>query len=200
MTKPAIDFWYDFASTYSYVAAMRIDGLAETAGVTVRWRPFLLGPIFQAQGWNNSPFNIYPAKGRNMVRDMERLCDELGIGFRLPGPFPQNSLLAARLALAGLDEGWGEAFSRAVYSAEFGDGVTISEPSVLGDLLRQLGQSPDAAFARAQSDTIKTKLRDQTTEAQQRGIYGAPSFTTEDGDLFWGNDRLEQALRWAAKK
>lgn len=200
MTRPAIDFWYDFASTYSYVAAMRIDGLAETAGVTVRWRPVLLGPIFQAQGWNNSPFNIYPAKGRNMVRDMERLCDELGIGFRLPGPFPQNSLLAARLALAGLDEGWGEAFSRAVYSAEFADGLVISEPSVLSDLLRRLGQSPDTAFAKAQSDAIKTKLRDQTTEAQQRGIYGAPNFTTEDGELFWGNDRLEQALRWAAKK
>ena len=67
-----ISFWYDFASTYSYLAAMRIDSLAAAAGVEVAWRPFLLGPIFKAQGWDSSPFNIYPAKGRHMVRDLER--------------------------------------------------------------------------------------------------------------------------------
>ena len=68
----AIDFFYEFASTYSYITAMRIAPLAQAAGVTVRWRPFLLGPIFKAQGWDTSPFNLYPAKGRYMVRDCER--------------------------------------------------------------------------------------------------------------------------------
>ena len=75
----AIDFFYEFASTYSYITAMRIAPLAEAAGVTVRWRPFLLGPIFKAQGWETSPFNLYPAKGRYMVRDCERQCAALGI-------------------------------------------------------------------------------------------------------------------------
>ena len=70
MAGPKLEFWYEFASTYSYPAAMGIEALAETAGVEVVWRPFLLGPIFGEQGWNDSPFNIYPAKGRYMWRDM----------------------------------------------------------------------------------------------------------------------------------
>src|SRR5437868_1651584 len=102
---PALDFFYEFASTYSYLAAMRIALLAQAPGVTVSWRPFLLGPIFKANGWDTSPFNLYPAKGRYMVRDCERQCAELGLEFRLPEPFPQNSLLTSRAALVALDEG-----------------------------------------------------------------------------------------------
>jgi len=127
-----LDFFYEFASTYSYVTAMRIAPLAEAAGVTVRWRPFLLGPIFKQQGWDTSPFNLYPAKGRYMVRDCERQCAALGIAFRLPDPFPQSTLLAARVALAALTEGWGEEFSRAVYRAQFAEGRQIGSADVIG--------------------------------------------------------------------
>jgi 2-hydroxychromene-2-carboxylate isomerase len=89
------EFWYEFASTYSYPAAMRVAELAGSRGVALAWRPFLLGPIFAAQGWRDSPFNIYPAKGRYMWRDMERICDGMGLPLKRPDPFPQNSLLAA---------------------------------------------------------------------------------------------------------
>src|SRR6266446_4976374 len=105
-----LDFWFDFASTYSYLAAMRIGPLAEEASVRVRFRPFLLGPIFKAQGWDTSPFNLYPAKGRNMWRDLERSCADLKLPFRRPDPFPQNSLLAARAALVVLDQPRGRRF------------------------------------------------------------------------------------------
>ena len=191
-----MDFFYEFASTYSYIAAMRIAPLAEVAGVTVRWRPFLLGPIFKAQGWDTSPFNLYPAKGRYMVRDCERLSAELGLMFRLPEPFPQNSLTAARVALVALEDGFGEEFSRAVYRAEFAEGRQISDPAVIGAIVRDLGRDTSAVLARAQSDAIKTALRANTDEAQKFGIFGAPSFMA-GGELFWGNDRLEQALSFA---
>src|SRR5882757_2726181 len=118
---PTLDFWLEYASTYSYPATERIGALARAAGVRVRWRPFLLGPIFQAQGWETSPFNIYPQKGEYMWRDMERICEGLGLPLRRLDPFPQNSVLAARVALIGLADSWGEDFSRAVYRAEFGD-------------------------------------------------------------------------------
>ncbi len=197
MAAPVLDFWFDFASTYSYPAAMRIAPLAREAGVRVRFRPFLLGPIFKAQGWTTSPFNLYPAKGGNMWRDLERLCADLRLPFRRPDPFPQNSLLAARVALAGLDNGWGEDFCRAVFHAEFADGRRIDDAAAISDVLDGLQVDPRPALAAARSDEIKARLREETDAAQRLGLFGAPSFTCADGELFWGNDRLERALRWA---
>lgn len=196
---PVLDFWFEFASTYSYPAAMRIGALARDAGVSVRWRPFLLGPIFASQGWDNSPFNIYPAKGRYMWRDLERLCASLDLPFQRPRQFPQNGLVAARIALSALDEGWGEEFIAAVYREQFGEGRVIGDPAVIRDILLNLKRDPKALFERAQTDEVKGRLRAQTEEAKERGIFGAPSFTTADGELFWGNDRLEQAIAWAKK-
>jgi len=197
MPASVLDFWFDFASTYSYLAAMRIGTLAQDAGVRVRFRPFLLGPIFKAQGWNTSPFNLYPAKGRNMWRDLERSCAELKLPFRRPDPFPQNSLLAARVALAALDQPWGEDFCRALFCAQFAEGRRIDDAAAVGDVLARLKIEPQPVLAAAQSDAIKARLRAQTEEAQRLGVFGAPTFTTADGELFWGNDRLEPALRWA---
>ena len=79
-----LTFWFEFASTYSYLSAMRIEDMAEKAGVELVWKPFLLGPIFKSQGWNTSPFNLYPAKGNYMVRDIERIAQGRGIPFRRP--------------------------------------------------------------------------------------------------------------------
>jgi 2-hydroxychromene-2-carboxylate isomerase len=192
-----LDFWFDFASTYSYLAAMRIGPLAEEVSVRVRFRPFLLGPIFKAQGWDTSPFNLYPAKGRNMWRDLERSCADLKLPFRRPDPFPQNSLLAARAALVVLDQPWGEDFCRALFRAQFAEGRRIDDAAAVGDVLAGLKIDPQLVLAAAQSDAIKTRLRAQTEEAQRLGVFGAPTFTTADGELFWGNDRLGPALRWA---
>jgi 2-hydroxychromene-2-carboxylate isomerase len=132
-----------------------------------------------------------------MWRDLERSCAELQLAFRRPDPFPQNSLLAARVALVGLDQPWGEAFCRAIFRAQFADGRRIDDTAAMGDILAGLELDPEPALAAAQSDAIKARLRTQTEEAQRLGVFGAPSFTTADGELFWGNDRLEPALRWA---
>jgi 2-hydroxychromene-2-carboxylate isomerase len=134
-----------------------------------------------------------------MWRDVERICTALALPFRRPEPFPQSSLLAARVALVGLGDGWGEDFCRTVYLAEFAAGRRIDDPATLGALLSDLKVDPAAALAAAQTGAIKERLRSETAAAQQRGIFGAPSFTTADGELFWGNDRLESALAWAQR-
>jgi 2-hydroxychromene-2-carboxylate isomerase len=199
MMPSAVDFWFDFASTYSYPAAMRIADAARRAGVAVRFRPFLLGPIFKSQGWDTSPFNLYEAKGRYMWRDLERLCAGLGLPFRRPEPFPQNSLLAARIALAGQAAGarWIDEFCVAVFRAQFGEGRRIDDPATLSALLTVLGIDSATALAAAQSDDNKARLRAQTEEAYRLGIFGAPTFIAPDGELFWGNDRLDAVLDWA---
>jgi 2-hydroxychromene-2-carboxylate isomerase len=192
----AIDFWFEFASTYSYPAAMRVEALCRDAGVTMRWRPFLLGPIFAAQGWRDSPFNLYPIKGAYMWRDLERICSAQGLRLRRPTTFPRNGLLAARVACLAAEAPWCPAFVRGVYIANFAEDRDIADPAVLAFILDRLGQSADAVLAAAAAGEIKDRLRAQTDEAIRRGIFGAPSMTVGD-ELFWGNDRLETAIAWA---
>ena len=153
-----VEFWYEFGSTYSYPAAMRIERLAADSGVEVRWRPFLLGPIFKTYGWNDSPFNIFAAKGRYMWRDLARTCAADGLPLKLPPvSFPQNGLKAARLALAGERQGWTPAFTRAVFAANYAEQKDIAEDVTLREILVALGVDVDAAFAAANAPEIKTR-------------------------------------------
>ena len=194
--SPTVEVWFEFASTYSYPAIARVEDVARAAGVDLTWRPFLLGPIFQGQGWNDSPFNLYPAKGRYMWRDLERITASGGLSYRRPSVFPRNGVLAARVALVAADEGWCGPFARAVYAANFAEDRDIGAREVIGAVLARLGREPDDVFARAEAPPMKARLREQTARAGELGIFGAPSFVTK-GELFWGNDRLEQALAWA---
>src|SRR5262245_19319681 len=195
----AMEFWYEFGSTYSYPATMRIEALAANSGVGLRWRPFLLGPIFQTLGWNDSPFNIFAANGRYMWRDLTRVCEAEGLPLKLPpAKFPQNELKAARLALAGMGEGWTPSFTRAVFTANYAEQKDISEEATLRPILDALGVDGEAALAAANTSENKDALRRQTKEAASRGLFGAPSFTIGD-ELFWGNDRLEAAIEWAKR-
>lgn len=192
-----VDFWFEFASTYSYPVAMRVEGAARARGVTLRWRPFLLGPIFKSQGWMDSPFNIYPVKGRYMWRDLERICAEQSIPLHRPSRFPRNGLLPARIVSLFEGEAWVPAFVRGIYTANFAEDREISDPAVVASVLESVGQ-PASLVADADSDEAKSRLRASTDEAIALGIFGAPSFVA-GGELFWGGDRLEAALGWAQR-
>ena len=194
---PKLDFWYEFASTYSYLSVMRIEDLTRDAGVELRWRPFLLGPILKGLGWNTSPFKKQREKGRYMIRDMERICAARSLPFAMPDPFPQNGLYAARLALIGAEEGWAGRFSRMIFTEQFGNAMQLDDRVALGDCLTAIGLDGDALMARIDHADIKEKLRGQTGEAQALGLFGAPTFVSEKGEMFWGDDRLSQALEWA---
>jgi 2-hydroxychromene-2-carboxylate isomerase len=193
----ALEFWFEFASTYSYPAALRVEDVARARGIELAWRPFLLGPIFREQGWNDSPFNLYPAKGRYMWRDLERICAGLGFPFRRPTRFPRQSLVAARVACRFAEEPWLPGFVRSVYRANFAEDLEIGEPGVVARRLDALGLPGAKLIDEAQSPEAKEALRAQTERAAGLGIFGAPSCVA-DGELFWGNDRLEAAVAWAA--
>jgi 2-hydroxychromene-2-carboxylate isomerase len=191
-----VEFWFEFASTYSYPAAMRIEALTRSAGVQVTWRPFLLGPIFAAQEWRDSPFNIYAAKGRYMWRDLARTCARLGLPFRRPTDFPRSGLLAARVATAAAPAAWLPAFVQGIYHANFVDDRDIARPAVVESVLAALGVDAAAWLREAASETVKQRLRTATDQAMELGIFGAPTLRVGD-ELFWGNDRLEEAIAWA---
>ncbi len=194
-----LDFFYEFASTYSYLSAMRIDDLALDYDIEVNWRPFLLGPIFKAQGWETSPFNVYPDKGRYMIRDLERLAEAQGLPkFKMPKIFPAHSILPSRVALCFSGE-MRAAFTRAVYDAEFAHGADVADTKVIEKILKGLGEDAGKIFEKVNTPPVKDALRAETETAQKLRIFGAPAFVTEDGEMFWGNDRLEAAMEWAVR-
>jgi len=194
-----LQFWFEFASSYSYPAVMRAGKIADAWGVELEWRPFLLGPLFHAQqGMKDSPFKVVPVKGLYMWRDVERTCEKYGLPFKRPGRFPQNGLMAARITLS-LPQQARPNFVKAVYQANFVHDRDISDPQILHAAARRAGLDPLETLSAMTSEPVKEQLREETAIAAGLGIFGAPSFVTEDGELFWGNDRIEDALDWAIR-
>lgn len=196
--SPHIEMWFDFASPYSYLAIERVQALAQAAGVQVDLRPFLLGPIFQAQGWNDTPFRLFPGKGAYMMRDIARLAEKYGVVYNRPRLFPRMSVLPARIALLGQDEPWGRDFCVAVFRANFQHDLDIQDEDVVHTLLTDLSLDADSLIARGKSEAAKEALRRQVDRARDLGIFGAPTLFV-DGEMFWGNDRLEDALDWTRR-
>ncbi len=193
-----LEFWFDFASTYSYLAALRIEKATKDGKIELAWKPFLLGPIFKLQGWGNSPFNVYPAKGRYMWRDMERLCLFYNIPFGKPTEFPRNGLLAARIACRHSQEPWLPDFVRSVYIANFEKDLDISQPDVIQSCLSLSSSEAAMIISDANSIESKTLLKNNTDMAISLGIFGAPTFMAGN-EMFWGADRLDAAIDWAEK-
>ncbi|MFZ3182323.1 MAG: DsbA family protein [Methylocystis silviterrae] len=137
-----------------------------------------------------------PSKGA--ICDIERICASLGFPLKRPDPFPQHSLLAARIALV-LNDNTRPAFSRSVFQVEFGEGRPIAEAATLAPLIEALGLDAGDVLNRAQSADNKERLRIQNERATELGLPGAPCLVTSDGEAFWGNDRLEEGLEWARK-
>lgn len=194
-TSPAreIEFWFDFGSNYSYLSVMRIEALAAQQGVPVRWCPFLLGPIFRALGYDNSPFVLQKEKGAYVWKDMERQCRKYGLALTRPTTFPRAALLATRVALLGADQLWIAAFCRQIMQMNFAHDRDIGSIDVVSEALNELGLPAQHIIVDAQSDANKLRLREQTEVAAARGIFGAPTFFVGD-EMFWGNDRLDDAL------
>ena len=190
---PCIEFWFEFGSNYSYLSAMRIDTLARAAGVDVLWRPFLLGPVFRELGWSTSPFVLQQAKGRYMWRDMERQAAKYGLPWGRPSVFPRTALLPMRVATLGAAEPWIGEFCRRVMEQNWVQDREIDDEAAVRAALAGLVPHPDAVLAAALAPDNKLRLRANTETAAARGIFGAPTFFVGD-EMFWGNDRLEDAL------
>jgi 2-hydroxychromene-2-carboxylate isomerase len=193
-----LELFFEFGSQYSYLAAMLADKAAKEHGLSIVYRPFLLGPIFAAQGYQQPPFVQFATKGAYVWRDLERLCAELELPWHKPSVFPRKGVLAARIALVGVDEGWGVDFICRVFQLNFVHDQDIEDEAALRAVLSALGQSPDEVLARAMSTENKARLKTQTERAQALGIFGAPTFVV-GSELFWGQDRMRQALAFAER-
>lgn len=191
------EIWFEFASTYSYLTVSRAEAMLRERQIKFQWRPFLLGPIFRDQGLTTSPFVLHADKGAYMWRDLERRAARFGLPFRRPPVFPANGLRAARVMTAAQAEPWSGDFARRVFAAQFAEGRDISRSETLAQALQGCGAAPEVWLAAAEKPGTKAQLRANTDRARALGVFGAPSFVVND-ELFWGDDRLEDALAWAS--
>ena len=196
---PTVELWFEFGSNYSYLAVMRIEELARTFGVAVAWKPFLLGAIFKSFGWSTSPFVLQREKGAYVWRDMERQCTKYGLPWKKPSEFPRRALLPMRVALIGADQPWIGDYSRRIMRINFVDDRDIDTPEAVSQVLDELRLATSDLLTAAQSEDNKLRLREQTAEAGRRGVFGAPTFFVGP-EMYWGNDRLEDAMRFAANR
>ncbi|HVG57062.1 MAG TPA: 2-hydroxychromene-2-carboxylate isomerase [Hyalangium sp.] len=183
-----LEFFFDYASPYSYFASAQVEAVAHRTGAELRWRPFLLGAVFKATG--NVPPISTANKAAWLIRDVQAWANHLGLPpFRMPESFPINSLKANRLGLVAAEQGRIVPFSHAAFRAAFADGKDLNDPQVLAELARGAELSPEQALAKSETQEIKDALRRNTDEALERGAFGAPTFFVGD-ELFFGNDRL----------
>jgi len=185
----AIDFYFDFSSTYSYIAHEKIARLAQKHDLTLNWRCISLGAVFHKLG-HSLPDKGSP-KQKYLWHDVERSAREAGLDFIWPGPFPFNSIPAARGFYRVQDRNADklQSYIRAVFRAAFVEGRNAGDPAQLADIAANLGLD-GAAFGTALGDpAYKDRLKQETARAQERGVFGAPTFFHQ-GEMFWGADRL----------
>jgi 2-hydroxychromene-2-carboxylate isomerase len=189
-----IDFWFTMGSTYTYLSVMRLPNVAKAANVSIRWRPFL--GVRALTGASQPPFPDGSSKARYMWRDLERRAKMYGISPTLPVPYPiKNLTIANSAALLGIREGWGEQFVRASYCRWFQHGEENGGEPNLRAALAECSQDFDRVMALLQDESIHRDLDAETEEARRIGLFGSPSFVVGD-EIFWGDDRLEDAINW----
>lgn len=200
MAEP-IEFYFDFSSPYSYIASEVIDDLAAKYGRKVKWRPMLLGVVFQKTG---QPLLVnVPLKGEYSLRDFARSARLEGLPYRQPEKFPIPTQLAARLfAWLASPQGANDP-ARAVrwahtgLRAYFTRGIDLSDLQSLQALAQDCGVAPEQCAAVCADPVWKEQLRRENDAAIAAGVFGAPFFLV-DGEPFWGNDRKAQIERWLA--
>jgi 2-hydroxychromene-2-carboxylate isomerase len=194
---PEIEFWFEFGSNYSYLSVMRIEDAAARLNVRIAWKPFLLGPIFRALGMDNSPFVLQKEKGAYVWQDMTRQCRKYGLRWTRPTAFPRLGVLPLRVALLGAEQPWMGGFCRRVMELNFVLDQDINSPDHIASILTGLSLPAQKLLINAQEEQTKLRLRQQTEQARSKGIFGAPTFFIGH-EMFWGNDRLDDALLCAA--
>ncbi len=190
-----LDFWYSIGSTYSYLTVLRLPKVAREAGLEVTWRPFDVRHVMMTK--NNIPFRDKPVKAAYMWRDIERRAALYGLTPKLPAPYPLPELVFAnQVAILAAEEGWVKEYTRATYRLWFEHGLRPGEEPNLSECLREIGQDPARVSEAARADTVANRLAAETDIAMRLGVFGAPSFVVGE-EVFWGDDRLDDAIRWA---
>ncbi len=191
-----IDFWFSIGSTYTYLSVNRISEIAKKENLLINWMPFSVRKIMMDM--NNIPFTPPSKKIKSdyMWRDIERRAKFYGFEAKVPAPYPLKEFdLANQIAVLGMNEGWGVDYVTSTYKRWFQQGKEPATEPNLSETLDELNLNKDEVAKNANSNDIKNQYLQNTEYAYKLGVFGSPTFIYK-GEVFWGDDRLEDCIKW----
>ena len=193
-----IDFYFSIGSTYTYLSVTRALEAEKQHQIKFNWTPFSVRAIMKEM--NNVPF---PKEKKNKVdymwRDIERRAEGYGFFAKTPVPYPLSEFdLANKLAILGLEEGWGVDYVRTTYKRWFQEGKEPATEPNISEICSELKLDKDKIIENANSEEIEKKYLSNTENARKNKIFGSPSFVVNN-EIFWGDDRMEDSISWSKK-
>ena len=191
-----IDFWFSIGSTYTYLSVNRIAEVAKKENLSIIWKPFSVRKIMMDM--DNIPFTPPSKKVKSdyMWRDIERRAKFYGFDAKVPAPYPLKEFdLANQIAILGMNEGWGVDYVTVTYKRWFQQGKEPATEPNLSEILNELNLNKDEVNKNANSENIKNQYLQNTENAYKQGVFGSPTFIY-NGEVFWGDDRLEDCIKW----
>ena len=193
-----IDFYFSIGSTYTYLTVTRILDVEKKHQIKFNWKPFSVRAIMKEM--NNIPFPKDKINKVNyMWRDIERRAEGYGFFAKTPVPYPLSEFdLANKIAILGLDKGWGIDYIRLSYKKWFQEGKEPAIDPSISEICKELALNKNEIVSEAKSEIFEKKYMSNTDSARENKVFGSPSFIVED-EIFWGDDRMEDAIKWAKK-
>ena len=195
MIKP-FDFYFDFVSPYSFLAHKEIRKIEKQNSIKIRYKPIMLGGLHNLHGIKAPAF--IPAKAKHMIRDCKLIAEKNKIKFKFNSYFPIKSLNLMRGVLVAEEDNFKSYYIESIFNSIWQDGLNMNDESIVQKILKNLNVNPKTFFLRLASSSIKDSLREKTNEAYEKGIFGAPSFVSNN-KIFWGQDRIGFVLNEASK-
>jgi 2-hydroxychromene-2-carboxylate isomerase len=198
MTAGVVDYYFEFSSPYGYIASHLVDDLGTRIGREIRWRPFLLGPIFKATG--SAPLVEIPMKGEYSRMDFERSARFYGVALNMPSKFPIGTVAGVRAFywIADRDPVKAHAFAKTLYDDYFVGGRDISAPEIVVEIAGAVGVDKGALQAALADPAVKERAKAEVDAAMAKGVFGSPFFIV-DGEPFWGCDRIPMLEEWVRR-
>ena len=192
----SFDFYFDFVSPYSFLAHKEISKIEKRNSIKIKYKPILLGGLHNLHGIT-APGCI-PSKAKHMIRDCKLIAEKNKIKFKFNSYFPIRSLNLMRGVLVAEEDNYKSYYIESIFNAIWQDGLNMNDENIIQKILKNLNVNPKTFFLRSTSSSIKDSLKKRTSEAYEKGIFGAPSFVSNN-KVFWGQDRIEFVLNESSK-
>ena len=191
-----VDFYFDFVSPYSFLAHKEIRKIERKTSIKLRYKPILLGGLHNLHGIKAPAF--IPAKAKHMIRDCKLIAERNNTKFKFNSYFPIRSLNLMRGVFVAEEDNFKSYYIDSIFDAIWQDGLNMNDENIIIKVLKNLNVNPKTFALRSTSSSIKDSLKKRTSEAYEKGIFGAPTFVSNN-KIFWGQDRIEFAIKEASK-